>query len=163
MAGRVLPEQGLNLCLLHWQADSQPLDHRGSSWLVVSILSTIVRKSMGFPGGAVVKNPPTTARDVGSVTGSGWSLGGGSGNPLQYSCLENPMESRLQSMGLQRVRYDWACTHWQGRIKYCAFDFRILNVFENACVKSSGWVGWDKNAKLFSTDLNGKYVEGKSN
>ena len=38
-----------------------------------------------------------------------------------------------------------------------------LNVFENACVKSSGWVGWDKNAKLFSTDLNGKYVEGKSN
>lgn len=51
----------------------------------------------------------------------------------------------------------------QERIKYCVFDFRILNVFENACVEGSGWVGWDKNAKLFSTDLNGKHVEGKSN
>ena len=33
--------------------------------------------------------------------------GGGNGNPLQYSCLENSMD-RLQSMGLQRVRHDWA-------------------------------------------------------
>ena len=32
----------------------------------------------------------------------------------------------------------------QERIKYCVFDFRILNVFENACVEGSGWVGWDK-------------------
>ena len=53
---------------------------------------------MGFPGDAVVKNPPTKARDVGSVTGSGRSLGGGNGNPLWYSCLENPMDSRLQSI-----------------------------------------------------------------
>ena len=51
----------------------------------------------------------------------------------------------------------------QERIKYCVFDFRILNVFENACVEGSGLVGWDKNSKLFSTDLNGKHVEGKSN
>ena len=46
MACRILLEQGLILCLLHWQVDSQPLDHRGSSWLVISILSTIFRKSM---------------------------------------------------------------------------------------------------------------------
>ena len=43
----------------------------------------------------VVKNPPPNAEDVretGSVPGSGRSSGGGHGNPLQYSCLENPMD-----------------------------------------------------------------------
>ena len=43
----------------------------------------------------VVKNLPTSAgdiRDVGSITGSGISPGGGHGNPLQYSCLENPTD-----------------------------------------------------------------------
>ena len=41
----------------------------------------------------VVKNPPANAGDVrlaGSIPGSGRSPGGGHGNPLQYSCLENP-------------------------------------------------------------------------
>ena len=43
----------------------------------------------------VVKNSPANAgdiRDAGSIPGSGRSLGGGHGNPLQYSCLENPMD-----------------------------------------------------------------------
>ena len=43
----------------------------------------------------MVKNLPVNARDirdVGSVPGSGRSPGGGNGNPLQYSCLENPMD-----------------------------------------------------------------------
>ena len=43
----------------------------------------------------MVKNPPASAgdlRDVGLVGGSGRSPGGGNGNPLQYSCLENPMD-----------------------------------------------------------------------
>ena len=39
----------------------------------------------------VVKNPPVNAGDVGSVLGSGRSPGEGKGDPLQYSCLENPM------------------------------------------------------------------------
>ena len=38
----------------------------------------------------VIKNPPTNAEDTGLIPGSGRSLGGGHGNPLQYSCLENP-------------------------------------------------------------------------
>ena len=44
----------------------------------------------GFPGGAVVKNPPANAGDVGSIPGWGRSPGEGNGNPIQYSCLENP-------------------------------------------------------------------------
>ena len=49
----------------------------------------------GFPGGSVVKNLPsnvTDVRDAGSVPGSGRSPGGGHGNALQYSCLENHMD-----------------------------------------------------------------------
>ena len=52
-------------------------------------------KSMGFPGGRVVKNPPISAgdtRDVGLIPGLGRPPGGGPGNLIQYSCLENPMD-----------------------------------------------------------------------
>ena len=45
-----------------------------------------------FPGGLVVENPPANAGDAGSIPGSGRSSGGGSGNPLQYSCLGNTMD-----------------------------------------------------------------------
>ena len=57
----------------------------------------------------MIKNLPVNAgdvRDAGSIPGSGRSPGGGNGNLLQYSCLENPMTEepgRLQSMGSQRV------------------------------------------------------------
>ena len=52
-------------------------------------------KQGSFPGGSVVKNLPVNAggiRDVGSFSGLGRSPGGGHGNPLQYSCLDNPMD-----------------------------------------------------------------------
>ena len=43
----------------------------------------------------MIKNPPATAgagRDTGSIPGSGRAPGEGNGHPLQYSCLENPMD-----------------------------------------------------------------------
>ena len=49
----------------------------------------------GFPGGPVVKNPAVSAgdaRESGLIPGSGRSPGEGNGNPLQYSCLGNPMD-----------------------------------------------------------------------
>ena len=42
----------------------------------------------------MVKNLPANAGDVDSIPGSGRSPGEGNGNPLQYSCLENPMDKR---------------------------------------------------------------------
>ena len=50
--------------------------------------------SVGFPGGSAVKNPPANAGDAGLIPGSERSPGGGNGNPLQYSCLGNPMDRR---------------------------------------------------------------------
>ena len=47
---------------------------------------------LSVPGGAVVKNLPASAgdaTDTGSIPGSGRCPGGGTGNPLQYSCLES--------------------------------------------------------------------------
>ena len=49
---------------------------------------------LGFPGGLVVKNSPGSTGNVGSVPGSARSPGEGSENPLQYSCLRNPMNRR---------------------------------------------------------------------
>ena len=46
----------------------------------------------GFPGGAVVKNLSANTGDTGSIPGLGRSPGGGDGNPLQYSCLGNPLD-----------------------------------------------------------------------
>ena len=48
----------------------------------------------GFPGGSDGKEPACNAGDLGSVLGLGRYPGGGHGNPLQYSCLENPHGQR---------------------------------------------------------------------
>ena len=48
----------------------------------------------GFPGDSVVKHLPANAEDTGSISGLGKSPGEGNGNPLQYSCLGNPMDGR---------------------------------------------------------------------
>ena len=47
--------------------------------------------SKGFPGGSEVKASACKVGDLGSIPGSGRSHGEGNGNPLPYSCLENPM------------------------------------------------------------------------
>ena len=52
----------------------------------------IVQVYVGFPGGTMVKNPPAHARESSSGPGLGRSPGEGNGNPLQYSCLGNPMD-----------------------------------------------------------------------
>ena len=51
-----------------------------------------VMMTLGFPGGSGVKNPHANAADAGSIPGLGRSPGGGNGNPLQHSCLGNPMD-----------------------------------------------------------------------
>ena len=66
---------------------------------------------LGFPGGSEVKASACNVGDPGSIPKSERSPGEGNGNPLQYSCPENPMDEepgRLQSMGLQRVGHNLA-------------------------------------------------------
>ena len=66
---------------------------------------------LGFPGGAVVKNPPAdvwVTRDAGSIPGSGRSTGGGNGTPLQHSCLGNPMDRGAWRAAVSGVPESWA-------------------------------------------------------
>ena len=59
----------------------------------------------------VVKSPPANAgdlRDLGLISGSGRSTGGEDGNPLQYSCLENPMDRGAWRATAHRVTKSWA-------------------------------------------------------
>ena len=66
---------------------------------------------VSYLGASDGKASAYNAGDPGSIPGSGRSAGEGNGNPLQHSCLENPMHGEekldgLQSMGSQRVGHD---------------------------------------------------------
>ena len=75
--------------------------------------------TMGYPGGSVVKNPPTNAGDSGWILGLGRSPGEGNGNPLQCSCLENPMDRGAW----------WAIVHGVVRDRTRLSDFTFTSHF----------------------------------
>ena len=62
----------------------------GASGTDTGNFNSALKGDLGFPRGSVVKNLPGNAGDVGSISGFGRSPGERNGNPLQYSCLENP-------------------------------------------------------------------------
>ena len=61
----------------------------------------------GFPGGSEVKASAWNAGDLGSISGSGISPGEGNGNPLQYSCLENPVDRGAWWATVHGVTNSW--------------------------------------------------------
>ena len=68
-------------------------------------------KPLDFPHSSVGKESACNAGDLGSILGSGRSPGGGNGNPLQYACLENPMDRgawQTTVHGVTRVGHDLA-------------------------------------------------------
>ena len=67
---------------------------------------------MGFPDGSVVKNPPVKAEDMDLIPESERSLREGNGNPLQYSCLGNPMNRGAW----------WATIHGVTRVRHMTRD-----------------------------------------
>ena len=69
----------------------------------------------GFPGGANSKEPVCNAgniRDAGSIPGLGRHPGGGNGNLLQYSCLENPMDRGAWWAMVHGVTKSWTWLKW---------------------------------------------------
>ena len=58
-------------------------------------------------GGSVVKNLTANAGDMGSIPGSGRSPGEGNGNPLQFSCLGNPMDIAAWQATVREVAKSW--------------------------------------------------------
>ena len=71
----------------------------------------------------MVKNLPSSAGEVGLIPGLGRSLGGGHGNPFQYSCWENPMDKGAWWATVcgvtKRLRHDLVTKHQQQQ--FCIF------------------------------------------
>ena len=63
--------------------------------------------SLSFPGASVVKNVLVNAGDTDLIPGLGRAPGGGNSNPLQDSCLENPMDS-----GAWKATVHWVAKSW---------------------------------------------------
>ena len=98
----IFPAQGLNPGLLHCRRILYQLSHKGSPFQGLLWVK--------IQGALVVKHPPASAegtRGVGSIPGSGRSPGGGNGHPLQYSCLENPIDRGAWRTTVHRMTKSW--------------------------------------------------------
>ena len=67
------------------------------------MICCLLNQSVGIPGGSDGKASAHNAGDLGSIPGSGKSPGEGNGNPLQYSCLGNPMDRGTRSATVHGV------------------------------------------------------------
>ena len=76
-----------------------------------------------FPGGSDSKASAYNAGDLRSIPGSGISPGEGNGNPLQYSCLENPMDGRSWYATVHGVTKSWT------QLRDFTFTFTIIIIF----------------------------------
>ena len=76
------------------------LQYRTDKWI-------IVKHNEGFPSGSDGKESACSVGDLGSIPGSGESPGEGNDNPLQYSCLENPMERGAWQAAVYGVAKSW--------------------------------------------------------
>ena len=98
-----------------------------SLWVFLSPHLYTLMLLLGFPGGLVGKEPACNAGDagdMGSIPGSGRSPGGGHSNPLQYSCLENPMDRGAW----------WAIAHnsqSQTRLKWLSMHASFSHLMKN--------------------------------
>ena len=63
--------------------------------MYVDFIKSVIKINKGFPYSSDGKESAYSAGDLGSIPGSGISPGGGSGNPLQFFCLENPKDREV--------------------------------------------------------------------
>ena len=92
------------MILLHTEQNGFPCLELGSTSKIPDLTGLGMRcENLGFPSGSVIKNPPANAGDTGLILGSGRSPGGGIGNPLQFSCLKNSLDSGVWWAALHGV------------------------------------------------------------
>ena len=98
----------------------------------------------------VVKNPPANAgdiRDVGSIPGLGRSPGEGHGNPLQYSCLENPMDIGASQATVHRVTKSWT---WLKQLSmHTGSKSSCYQILSTSQAKAHFWHEWWHSLQAF--------------
>ena len=92
---------------------------------------------MGFRDGSGVKNPLANTGDVGSILGSGRSPREGNGNPLQNSCLEDPMDRGAWQATIHGVTKNW--TQLSNRHRVPDDQLKCLQVPLTACSYILPW------------------------
>ena len=155
VACEIFPDQGWNLCPLCWPKISYPLCHQGNPqinflanpiiiwrrcrlhWLFwASLVAQRLKKKSACNADDI--------RDLGSIPGSGWSLAGGNGNLLQYSCLENSMNRgawRATVHGVAKSQRSWS---WISNTlaTWCAEPTHWKRPRAGGEAGSRGWDGW---------------------
>ena len=105
----------------------------------------------GLPRLCSVKHPPANVGDVGLIPGSGRSPGEGNGNPLQDSCLENPMNRGDWQAAVHGVAKSWIWLrlnrHAQGRGRWINKGVKSLGYkLGNGCfIIGKAIVSWNRN------------------
>ena len=74
---------------------------------ILNLLCPKKKRKKEFPGGSDSEESACNVGDPGSIPGSGRSPGKGNGNPLQYSCLENPMDRGAWGSKVHGVSKSW--------------------------------------------------------
>ena len=117
---------------------------RGAWWAIVHGVpkswAGLSDFTLGFPGGSEVKASAGNAGDLGLIPVSGRSLGEGNGNPLQYSCLENPMDGGAW----------WATVHRVAKSGTRLSDFTFFHTdpLNRTLLKCHGYERQGKSKKL---------------
>ena len=112
------------MCVFQYVWEGELYSHADGAWwtpytfgfLAINKLTIFIHIYTGFPHGSEVKVSACNAGDPGSIPGSGRSPGEGNGNPLQDSCLENPMDREAW----------WATVHGVAKSRTRLSDFTYL-------------------------------------
>ena len=151
----IFPTQGLNPGLRHCRWTVYQLSHREALlyyWRLPNtpFICEALVSVPGLPGDSGVKNPPSNAGVAGSIPGSGRSPRGGNGNPLQYACLENPMNrgawwATVHRVTKSRIWLKWLTT-WQSSflIPQNGTESKISNKLRDGNKGTSKQEGWSK-------------------
>ena len=145
--------------LLHTNPQSSPQPHEAEGARLAQQVKSrwtfgiCPRFSQVLPQVALmVKNLPANAggvRDVGSIPQLGRSSGGVHGNPLQYSCLENPMHKGAWQAAAHRVAKSWTWLKWL-RTHTCVLGFLNCHFFGSATWKGDYleiWCAWNTHCE----------------
>ena len=106
----LLPEQRTGMLTIHYGTNEFPFRSKTQIYpLPMTKAFSFLNSPMGLPPSSVGKESTCNAGDPGLIPGLGRSPGKGNGNPLQYSCLENPMDRvswQATAHGVTRVRHN---------------------------------------------------------
>ena len=147
------------MCVFQYVWEGELYSHADGAWwtpytfgfLAINKLTIFIHTYTGFPRGSEVKVSACNAGDPGSIPGSGRSPGEGNGNPLQDSCLENPMDREAWWATvhgiLQAIILEWVAIPFSGGSSQQRDRTQI------SCIAGRFFISWGTRATYIYTPL----------